>query len=112
MYTENIVAQKCIVNLEAVATGSLVCYLVFGYCGKGWKWLHGNGILTETGFLCQFLTAVLGCRKHKLNIWLLKGRALPRVYKIRTVWSKYPIPFPHSVSVTKSFVLTVASPNS
>ena len=112
MYTENIVAQKCIVNLEAVATGSLGCYLVFGYCGKGWKWLHGNGILTETGFLCQFLTAVLGCRKHKLNIRLLKGRALPRVDKIHTVWSKYPIPFPQSVSVTKSFVLIVGSPAS
>ena len=97
-------------NLEAVATGSLVCYLVFGYCGKGWKGLHGNGVLAETRFLCQFLTAVLGCRKYKLNILLLKSRALPRVDTRYTVWSTYPVLFPHSVSVTKSFVLTVASP--
>lgn len=65
---------------EPVATGNLVCYLVFGYCGNGWKWLHGNGILTETKFVCQSVTAMLGCRKYKLSILLLKGsRALPGV---------------------------------
>lgn len=94
MYTEDILElTSCIVNLEAVGTGSLVCYLVFGYCGKGWKWLYGNGVLAETRLLCQFLTAVLGCRKYKLNILLLKSRALPRVDTRYTVWSKYPIPF-------------------
>ena len=85
---------------EPVATGNLVCYLVFGYCGKGWKWLHGNGILTETKFVCQSVTAMLGCRKYKLSILLLKGsRALPGVDNRCMVGSKYPLPFPKSVSV-------------
>ena len=76
---------------EPVATGNLVCYLVFGYCGKGWKWLHGNGILTETKFVCQSVTAMLGCRKYKLSILLLKGsRALPGVDNGCIVGSKYP----------------------
>ena len=102
MYTENI---SICATWEAAATGNCVCYLVFGSCGKGWKWLHGNGVLTETKFVCQSLTAMLGCRKYKLSILLLKGsRALPGVDN--RMYSGIIIPFPKSVSVT---ILTVAA---